>query len=345
MRTYMLGVIVALGSIAVAASGAQSKPYKVLKRFPVAGATGWDYLYCDSKGKRLFVSRGTHAVVINTADGSVSGDIPDTAGIHGFAFAPALGLGFTSNGAADSVGVFDSNTLKPTGSIPVNGHNPDAILYDEFSKTLMTFNGRSHDVSFIDPVSRRVTAVVPVGGKPEFAATDGAGHVFVNIEDTSKLVTLDPVARKVTATWPLPHCEEPSGLAMDVEHHRLFSACGNGRLAVTDSQSGTQVASVPIGQGPDAVVFDRERQLIFTPNGEDGTLTVIHQDTPDHYSVTSTVATQKSARTLALDDNTHHLYLVAAEFGPPPAATGTTRPRPPVLEGTFKVLVVGNDAP
>jgi YVTN family beta-propeller protein len=336
----LLGLTVA-GSIAAAAD-ARNAAYALKRQFMLGGSGGWDFLTIDSDANRLFIARGDRVLVISTVDGSLLGTISDTAGVHGIALAPDLGKGFTSNGRADSVTVFDLKTLATLGTIPVSGHNPDAIVFDEASRHLFTFNGRSHDISVIDPASGSVVATIPAGGKPEFARADGAGHIFFNIEDTAQISEIDTAADKRTATWSLPDCEEPAGLALDVTHGRLFSACGNSTLVVTDAATGRHVAAVPIGKGPDAAVFDADRALVFSSNGQDGTLTVIHEDGPDHYSQVATVATQKSARTMALDAKSHLVYLVAAEFGSAPAATPEQpHPRPPVVDGSFKVLVIG----
>jgi DNA-binding beta-propeller fold protein YncE len=329
-----------LTSLAHAAAGS---PYVLQRQFVLGGPGGWDYMTVDSAAGRLFISRGDRVLVMNVQDGSLGGTIADTQGVHGIALAPDLGKGFTSNGRADTVTVFDLASLAPLGTIAVTGHNPDAILYDKSSRHVYTFNGRSQDISVIDPLKGNIVATLPAGGKPEFAATDNAGRIFFNIEDTAQMGLIDSAMTKRIDTWPLPGCEEPSGLAFDVAHKRLFSVCGNGVLVVTDASSGRQVATVPIGKGPDAAAFDAERRLIFSSNGQDGTLTVIHEDDPDHYSVMSTVTTQKSARTMALDARTHKVYLVAAEFGPAPQPTADQpHPRPAILEGSFKVLVVGN---
>jgi YVTN family beta-propeller protein len=291
----------------------------------------------------LFISRSDRVLVVDARDGSLISTIADTPGVHGIALAPDLGRGFTSNGRADTVTVFQLDSLKTTGTIDVGGHNPDAILYDRASRQIYTFNGGSHDISVIDPVKAEVIAWMPAGGKPEFAATDGKGRIFYNIEDKSEIGVIDSAHNKPIAAWPLMHCEEPTGLAIDVHHARLFSVCGNGILVVTDASSGSHVAEVPIGKGPDAATFDPERGLVFSSNGKDGTLTVIHEDDPNHYTVIGTVPTQQSARTMALDSTTHRIYLVAAQFGATPAPTADqAHPRPIVLDGTFKVLVIGN---
>jgi len=340
LRLYFLALGLASSLIQAATTG--GKPYQVQQEFVVGGPGGWDYLSVDPGTHRLFISRSDRVLVVNVRDGSLLATIPDTPGVHGIALAPALGQGFTSNGRADSVTVFDLRTLETLATIDVHGHNPDAVLYDPASRHLYTFNGRSQDVSAIDPVARRVIASIPAGGKPEFAASDGAGRVFFNIEDTAQLSVIDTASNARVATWSLPNCENPTGLALDVAHRRLFSVCGNGVLVVTDAVSGRHVAEVPIGNGPDAAAFDRKRGLVFSSNGQDGTLTVIHEDDPEHFHVVDTVRTQKSARTMALDPVTHRLCLVAAQFGPAaPPSEQEPHPRPPVLDNTFTVLVVG----
>jgi YVTN family beta-propeller protein len=337
--------VMALGLASSLVHGAPTtgKPYEVEQRFLLGGPGGWDYLTVDPATHHLLISRADRVLVVNVQDGSLVATIPDTAGVHGIALAPGIGKGFTSNGRADSVTEFELRTLKPTATIDVDGHNPDAILYDPASRHLFTFNGRSHDVSVIDPRKARVIAKIDAGGKPEFAATDAAGHLFFNIEDKGQLGVLDSSKNTLTGVWPLPNCEKPTGLALDTHHRRLFSVCANGVLVVTDAVSGRHVAEVPIGKGPDAAGFDPERRLIFSSNGQDGTLTIIHEDDPDHFRVVDTVMTQMSARTMALDAKTHRIYLVAAQFGEAPAPTGEEpHPRPPVLDNTFTVLAVGN---
>jgi YVTN family beta-propeller protein len=332
-----------LSLFATLAQSAGTSDYAVQHQFKLGGDGGWDYLTVDSSANRLFISRSDRVLVVATEDGTMMASIPDTQGVHGIALAPDLGKGFTSNGRADTVTVFDLASLKPLGTIEVGGHNPDAILYDSASRKLYTFNGRSQDISVIDPVRAAVIAMMPAGGKPEFAATNGAGRIFFNIEDRSQIGVIDSSSDRVLAAWPLANCQEPTGLAIDIGHQRLFSVCGNGVLVVTDAKSGRHVAEVPIGKGPDAAAFDVKRRLIFSSNGTDGTLSVIHEDDPDHYSVVATVPTQKSARTMALDSVTHRIYLVAAQFGAAPTPTADQpHPRPSILDGTFKVLVVGN---
>jgi YVTN family beta-propeller protein len=347
MRSTTVGLLLALACLAHPASDAASaergRRYSLQQQFALGGAGGWDYLTIDSAANRLFIARSDRVLVMNTLDGSLIATIPDTQGVHGIALAPDLGEGFTSNGRADTVTVFDLKSLAPIGTIAVDGHNPDAILYDQSSKHVYTFNGRSQDISVIDPVKGAVIAHIAAGGKPEFAASDGAGHIFFNIEDTSQLGEIDTLTAQRMATWPLQHCQAPTGLALDIAHKRLFSVCANAVLVVTDAVSGRHIAEVAIGRGPDAAAFDAARGLVFSSNGEDGTLTVIHEDDMDHYSVVASVTTVKSARTMTVDAKSHRVYLVAAEFGATPAASADQpHPRPAVLGGSFKVLVVGD---
>jgi YVTN family beta-propeller protein len=316
--------------------------FSVLQRWKMGGAGGWDYLSLDSTGARLFISRGDHVDVVDTGSGKLLGTIPDTKGVHGIALAEDLKRGFTSNGRGDSITAFDLDTLKVIKEVPVSGHNPDAILYEPILKHIFTFNGRSKDVTVIDASSFAVLATIPVPDKPEFAVDDGAGQIFVNIEsEAGQMLVIDSRKLAVKATWPLPGCATPSGLALDKQHHRLFSVCDAKVMAVTDAASGKQVAKVDIGEGPDAAAFDPKRSLAFSSNGE-GTLTVVHQDSPDKYTVLDNVKTQRGARTMALDPSSGRVYLVTADFAAPPAATpAQPHPRPSLVPDTFTVLVVG----
>ena len=336
--------LLALSLVAHAQSPAKTDApaYAIVGRHVIGGPGGWDYLLADPASRHLFVSRSDRVLVVDLADGALAATIPGTDGVHGVALVHELGRGYTSNGRADSLSVFDLATLKPTGTIAVSGHNPDAILYDKASRHLFTFNGRSKDVSVIDPQTEKTVATIVVGGKPEFAVTDDKGHIFFNIEDTSELAQIDARSAKLVARWKLEDCEDPTGLAFDEAHHRLFSVCQNGKMVVTDSVNGKSIASAAIGKGPDAAAYDAQRGLVFSSNGADGTLTVVRQIDADHYAVVQTLSTQPSARTLALDAESHRVYLVAAKFGPKPEPTKEQpRPRAPVLDDSFEVLVVG----
>jgi YVTN family beta-propeller protein len=261
--------------------------------------------------------------------------------VHGIALDEASNRGYTSNGKGDSVTMFDLTTLKAIKEAPVSGHNPDAILYEPTGKHVFTFNGKSKDVTVLDATSLAVVATLPVPDKPEFAADDGAGHIFVNIEsEPGKMVVIDTHTLAITATWTLPGCASPSGLALDKVHRRLFSVCDDKVMVVTDADTGKQVAKVTVGDGPDAAAYDAKRGLVFSSNGE-GTLSVVKQESPDRYTVSNTVPTQKGARTMALDSAHGKVYTCSADLGPPPPATPDhPHPRPTPLPDTFTVLVV-----
>jgi YVTN family beta-propeller protein len=337
-------MLAALPLLALAApfQAAQAAPsaadLHMLSRLSLGDGEGWDYLSFDAQRRHLFVSHSDRVLVIDVDANKQVGSIPDTAGVHGIAIAPALHRGFTSNGKSASVTVFDLDSLKVVATIKGTGEKPDAILYDSASGHVLTFNGKSHTASVIDPKKNAVIATIALPGKPEFAATDEAGHIYVNIEDISKLVEIDSRQNKVMHVWPLAPCESPSGLAIDTAHHRLFSVCDNRIMAITDAQDGRQVATVPIGDGPDAVVFDAARSMIYSSNGESGTITAVHESDADHYSVAATIPTQISARTLALDPKLHRLYLSAARFG----AAKNADERAPIEPGSFSMLVVGS---
>ena len=314
--------------------------YHVIKQFKLGGEGGWDYLTFDAKDGRLFISRSTHVMVVDAEKGSVVGDIPDTQGVHGIALVEDLNKGYTSNGRSSTVTVFDLKTLKVLKQIPV-GKNPDAIIYDPASKRVFTMNGASNDTTAIDAKTDTVAGTIPLEGRPEFAVSDERGHVFVNLEDKSTVVEFDPSKLSVLARWPIAPGEEPSGLAIDRKHSRLFSTGANKTLVILDASTGKVVTTLPIGSGVDAAGFDPETGLAFSSNG-DGTLTVIHEDSPDKFTVVENVTTQRGARTLALDTKTHRVYLVTAEFGPPPAPTpDRPHPRPSIVPGSFTLLVVG----
>ncbi len=312
--------------------------YQVTDRFAVGGEGGWDYLTFDADGGRLFITRGTHVMVINAA-GKVLGDIPDLSGVHGVALASDLGIGAISNGKSGTVTLFDMKSLKKTGEVKV-GTKPDAIIYDPASHNVFAFNGGSDNTTVIDPAKGTVVATIALGGGPEFSASDLRGHVFVNLVDKNEIVEIDSTQNKVLAHWPLTGCDGPSGLAIDAKNNRLFSVCSNQIMTVLDAVSGKLVATVPIGKHPDAASFDPGTQLAFSSNG-DGTLTVVHEDSADKFNVVQTVATAQGARTQALAAKSHKVYLVTAKFGLVPAATAEQpRPRPAMIPGTFEVLVV-----
>lgn len=326
MKHYLLcaGALSAVMTLAsTQAMAAGSEHYSLKGEFVLEGQGKWDYAAIDERRHRLYLSRGDHVQVLQLPSGEPVAHIPNTPGVHGFAFAQDLKLGFISVGRSDSVTVFDLDTMKTRREIKV-GSNPDAILYEPASHKLFTFNGKSHDVTVIDARTLAVLATIPASGRPEFAVSDGAGKVYFNIEDKSGIDVIDVASNTISARWKLDGCDEPSGLAMDSVRQRLFSTCQNGILAVTDARTGAPVSTVAIGEHPDAAAFDAETRTVFTSNGGGtGTLTVIRADEADHYSAQANVATRKGAKTMAFDSVSKNIYL--------PTAAG----------GTFSVLVVG----
>jgi DNA-binding beta-propeller fold protein YncE len=339
MKRWLASIaLLAFASIAFAADPG----LHVVKTYKLGGEGGWDYLKADPESRHLFISRATHVIVMDMDSGKAVGDIPDTPGVHGIALANDLGRGFISNGREGTVTVFDLKTLAPTTKIKAVGENPDAILFDPATKRVFTFNGRSHDSTAIDAASGNIVGRIALDGKPEFAVSTGNGEVFVNIEDKSELVRIDPKALKVLNTWPLTPCEEPSGLAMDVKNRRLFSGCDNKMMAVVNADTGKVITTLPIGAGVDANGFDPDNDLAFASCGQDAVLTVAKENSPDKFEVVQTVTTERGARTMTIDPKTHDVFLVTAKFGPPPAATADQpHPRPTILPNSFEVLVVG----
>ena len=338
IRKLLPAALRALAGLPLAAAAAAPLPApRLLSRLALGGPGGWDYLAFDAPSRHLFVSRGDRVLVIDVDAGKQVGTIAGTAGVHGIALADDLQRGFVSDGKIASVTVFDLASLKMVATIAGTGQNPDAILYDGASHHVLTFNGRSASASVIDPAKNAVIGSIALPGKPEFAVADGAGHVYVNIEDKSELVQLDSLRDKVLQVWPLAPCASPSGLAIDNAHHRLFAVCDNRTMAVLDALDGHRVADVPIGDGPDAVVFDPAEAMIYSANGGSGTITAVHEDDPDHYRVTATIPTQASARTLALDPTLHRLSLSAARLG----ATRRANGRRTIEPDSFGILTVG----
>lgn len=328
-------------------SAAAAKPpvptpaYHLVKKMAVGGEGGWDYLTVDSAARRLYVSRSTHVLVFDADTGAPVGEIPNTAGVHGVALVPGIDRGFTSNGRSSSVTVFELKSLKTISEVKTTGDNPDAILYDSASRRVFTFNGRGANATAIDAATSTVAGTVKLDGKPEFAIAEGTGRIFVNIEDKSEIDVLDSRKLSVEQRWPLAPCEEPSGMAFDAKHQRLFVGCANKMMAVVDAGNGRVVTTVPIGEGVDANAFDPATGLAFASCG-DGTMTVAHEDSSDRLSVVQKVETQRSARTMALDGKTGRVFLAAAEFGPPPSPTpGEPRPRPVMVPGSFVLLLFG----
>ncbi len=341
-RILMLVPLSILGACAHAPRTSQEvSRYAVETPFALGGNGGWDLLDIDSAHRHLFLSRSDRVDVVDTGNGQLVASIAGIDGAHGIAVAPTLNRGFATAGRSDTVTEFDLATLKRERDFKVNGHAPDAILFDAYSGRLFVFNAKSNNASVLDPVSGKELATLAFNGNPELPASDGKGHVFVNIEDKAELVEIDAKAMQVMHVWPLSECEEPTGLALDTANERLFSVCQNRTMVVTGANDGRQVARVAIDEGPDGVEFDEDRQLVFVPCGKTGTLTIVHEDDPDHFRVTQTLATQTSARTLALDHKTHRLYLPAARFEP---RVEGAKGRPPMIEGSFSVVQVGDAA-
>jgi DNA-binding beta-propeller fold protein YncE len=328
----LLALSLAAATSVVGAEG----PYRFIKEIPVGGAGGWDYLAVDSAAQRLYVSHATKVVVIDLAKDQVVGEIADTPGVHGIAIAPDLGRCFVSNGREAKVSIVDSKTLKTIKKVDT-GENPDAILYEPAHKEVYAFNGRSHSATVIGAESGEVVATVDLQGKPEFAICDPeAGRIYNNLEDKSAVAVLDTATHKVVATWSLAPGQAPSGMAYDAKNHRLFCGCADNKMVVMmDSTNGKVITNVPIGADVDANCFDPATKFVFSSNGE-GNVTIAHEDSPDKLTVVQTLSTEKGAKTMILDPQTHKIYLGAAKF-----QTGGSQKRPAPVPGSFRILVYG----
>jgi hypothetical protein len=327
----VLGFAFVLASVPLLKAAATG--YHILNEIKIGGEGGWDYLTVDSAAQRLYVSHATHVVVVDLATGKVVGDIPDTPGVHGIALATELNRGFISNGRGNNITIFDMKTLKATGTVAAE-MNPDDICYDRGSQRVFAFNGRSRSATVVDAKAGTVAATIPLPGKPEFSVADGKGHIYTNIEDTNEIVEIDASKATVIKKFGLTGCEGPSGMAMDTKARRIFSVCGNRVMAVSDPDKGMVIATPAIGAGPDGVVFDPSNGYAMSSNG-DGTLTIVQQ-AGGKYEVVENIATERGARTIAIDEKTHRVYLPTATAGQ--AAAGG---RAPYLPDSFKVLVIG----
>jgi DNA-binding beta-propeller fold protein YncE len=337
-RPFAAVSVFAAVALSIAALGnprpAGPSGYQLVRTIPLPGDGFWDYVGVDSDARRIYISHGTHVVVLDADSFAVVGDIPDTQGVHGIAVAPDLGRGFTSNGRAGTATIFDLKTLKTLGTV-TTGKNPDAIAYEPVTKRVFTFNGASKDATALSAADGTVAGTIPLGGKPEFAAADGKGQIFVNIEDKSELVEIDARELKILHTWPLKPCESPSGLSMDRKNRRLFAGCENKMMAVVDADSGKVIATPAIGESVDATAYDPGTGFALSSNGE-GTLTVVTHDAANQYTVLDNVPTKRSARTMGLDLKTHNVVLPAAEFLPPKEGERRGAMKP----GSFVLLVV-----
>jgi len=304
--SFSLMVVLAFSTLAFADGN-----YRIIKKIPIPGQGGWDYLIVDEAARRLYVSHGTQVEVLDVDSGAIVGKIPNTLGVHGIALAPELGRGFVSNGQTSTVTIFDLKTWQTIGEVPT-GKKPDGIIYDPATSKVFAFNGGSNSVTVISAADNKVAGTIDLGGGPEFAVADAKGYVFNNLEDRSQLVKIDSSKLTVEQRWPLAPCEAPSSMAMDRPNRRIFIGCRSKVMAVVDADSGKVITTVPIGVHVDATAFDPHSRLIFNSNGE-GTVTVIHQDTPDKYSVVATVKTLPKAKTMAFDPKTHQLFLSTAE--------------------------------
>jgi YVTN family beta-propeller protein len=337
MTTKFLSLVSSVFVLVAVATSAAPKEYRKITEIPVGGEGGWDYLAVDEAGRRLYVSHGNVAVVIDLDSNKVVGEIADTPGIHGVAVAPKLGRVFTSNGRENKVSVVDAKTLKTLSKVET-GENPDAILFEPSKFEVYAFNGRGKSATVIDGKSGKVVATIPLSGKPEFACADAkARRVYCNIEDKSEVAVIDTKSHTVKATWPIAPGEEPSGMAFDSAKYRLFLGCGNKMMVMLDSSSGKVLAHVPIGDGVDATKFDRKSGYTFS-SCRDGTVTIA-KEKGDALEVVQTLKTQQGSRTMALDTTTHRIYLAAAEFGEKKPGER----RAPMKAGSFKVLVFGNE--
>ena len=327
---------------ALAQTAPAAAPYRLLNTITVGGEGGWDYLNVDPAGERLYLSHGTQVEVVDLKTRKVIGTIPNTPGVHGIDVVPSANRGYITCGRTNTCVVFDLTTLKLIGEPIPTGPKPDALLYDAFSKRVFLFSNNGGKSTVLNAATGAVEGTAELAGDIEAPATDGKGHIFANVEDKSEVIEFDAKTLAVRLRHKLAPGEEPTGLAYDPKTNRLFSACHNEKLVVTDSKTGKQVAVLPIGQGVDGAVFDPSTNNVVTSNGS-GTFTVIHQDSPTKYTVVANVPTAKGARTITIDPKTHHLFTCTADYGPTPAATTENpRPRPSIVPGTFRVLEFGH---
>ena len=332
-----LGFAAAVEPLAAQTGGTHE--YHVARQLKLGGDGRWDYIVLDTASNRLFIARQDRVMVVDPDDGKLLGEVRGLDGAHGVALDYAIDHGFATSGHDGSVIMFDLKTLKELGRTRA-ADDADAILFDPASKHVFTFNGDAHSSTVIDPASGKAIGSIDLGGKPEFGVSAGDGKLYVNIEDRAEIAEIDAAAQKVTRRWSLAPCTQPTGLAIDRTHHRLFSGCHNRVMTISDATAGKVIATVPIGGGVDGDGFDPGTGLAFSSNGE-GTLTVVHQDSPTRYRVVSTVPTKRGARTMALDPRTHRIFTVTADLGPPPAPTEQQpHPRPTVVPDTFTLLVL-----
>jgi YVTN family beta-propeller protein len=323
------------------ATAVAQETYKFLNEIPIGGEGGWDILTIDSAAKRLYLSHATKVVVVDLSKNTVVGEITDTPGVHGFVPVPELQRGFSSNGKESKSSVVDLKTLSTISKIDT-GESPDALVYDSKHGEVYIFNHRGNSVSVIDGKTSKVIATISLGGGPEFAVVDpAADRVYCNIEDKSEVVAIDTAKHEVVAHWPIAPGEEPSGIALDARHHRIFSGCHNKMMTMLDTETGKVVTTVPICAGTDGAAFDDATQLAFASCG-DGTTTIAKEETPEKLTVIQTLKTERGARTMAIDPKTHWIYLPSAQFQPAPSPSpGASPARPTIVPNTLKLLVYG----
>ena len=334
IKTLCLALMLGLGTCAVA-----STSHKIVGHFPIGGEGGYDYLRVDPSARRLFVSHGTKVEVLDVDSGKKLGEIAPTPGVHGIAFAPEFSHGFATNGIANSVTVFDLKSLKPIDVVRVTGKRPDALDYDSDTKQVFVCNHASGNLTVLDADKGTVKTTIELGGALEELAFDGRGHLFVNSEDRNAIHYVDTKTSKLLATWPLAPAEGPTGLTIDRDHHRLFAACSN-QLVVVNSDTGAVIATVPVGENPDGVAFEPATGMIFVPARE-GRLTIIHEDSPDKYTVQQNLPTPPGCRTIAIDQQTGRVFMSTGKFTQVPSAAAGGLIRQMVTPGTFEVIVVG----
>jgi YVTN family beta-propeller protein len=315
--------------------------YKEIARIPIGGEGGWDILTIDDAARRLYLSHATKVVVVDLNANKVIGEITDTPGVHAFLAVPETQRGYSTNGRENKVSVVDLKTLKTIEKLDV-GENPDAIAYDQRRAEVFIFNHSGNSATIVNAKTDKVVATIPLGGNPEFAAIDSEeGRVYVNLEDKSEVAVIDAANREIIAHWPLVPGEEPTGIALDAAHHRLFAACHNKMIAMVDTKSGKVIATVPTGAGTDGCVFDKATQLVFASCGE-GVTTIAKESSPNELSVAQNLQTERGARTIALDAQTHRIYLPTADFAPSEKpAPGASPSRPPMVPNTMRLLVYG----
>lgn len=335
MKTNFLRFLLVFASL-----NAVSQTHYVSKKISTTGNEGWDYLSVDEINQHLFVSHGNSVNVIDLKDDKTISIIPNTNGVHGIAIANDLNKAFITDGKDNAVTIINLKTFDLIEKVVIQGQKPDAIMYDLFSHKVFTFNAKSKDATVLDATTNKVIKNIPLGGSPEFPASNLKGLIYINIEDTNEIKTIDATSLEVVNTWSISPGEEPSGLVLDKESNRLFSVCSNKLMMILDATTGKIIDNLPIGGGCDGVAFDPEKKLIYSSNG-DGTITVVKEENANSFSVIETIPTQKGARTIAIDKTTHKLYLSSAAYGPKPEPTAENpKPRASIIPNSFVVLVI-----